>query len=48
MATGGMATGAADWEGNIFRYNTAVTRVNTTVIHNTYVDSTVVNNQVNR
>lgn len=36
------------WEGNTFRYNTAVTRVNTNVIHNTYVDRTVVNNQVNR
>jgi hypothetical protein len=36
------------WEGNAFRYNTAVTRVNTTVIHNTYVDRTVVNKQVNR
>ncbi len=36
------------WEGNVFRYNTAVTRVNTTVIHDTYVDRAVVNNQVNR
>ncbi len=35
------------WEGNAFRYNTAVTRVNTTVIHNTYVDRNVVNKQVN-
>jgi hypothetical protein len=34
------------WEGNVFRYNTAVTRVNTTVVHNTYVDSSV-NKQVN-
>src|SRR5437870_6428959 len=24
------------WEGNVFRYNTAVTRVNTTVVHNTF------------
>src|SRR5436189_5340894 len=31
------------WEGNAFRYNTAVTRVNNTVIHNTYVDRNVVN-----
>lgn len=30
------------WDGRVFRYNTAVTRVNTTVIHNTYVDKTVV------
>jgi hypothetical protein len=34
------------WEGNAFRYNTAVTRVNTSVVHNTYVDSSV-NKQVN-
>jgi hypothetical protein len=34
------------WEGDTFRYNTAVTHVNTTVIHNTYVDSSV-NKQVN-
>ncbi len=31
------------WYGSVFRYNTAVTRVNTTVIHNTY-NKTVVNN----
>jgi hypothetical protein len=31
------------WEGNRFAYNTAVNRVNTTVIHNTY-NTTVVNN----
>jgi WXXGXW repeat (2 copies) len=30
------------WEGNQFRYNTAVVRVNTTVIHNVYVDRTVI------
>jgi hypothetical protein len=35
------------WEGNAFRYNTAVTRVNNTVIHNTYVDRSVTNKQVN-
>jgi hypothetical protein len=34
------------WEGNTFRYNTAVTHVNTSVVHNTYVDSSV-NKQVN-
>ena len=32
------------WEGNSFRYNTAVVNVNTTVIRNTYVDRTVVVN----
>jgi WXXGXW repeat (2 copies) len=30
------------WDGNVFRYNTAVTRVNTTVIHSTYVNRNVV------
>ena len=35
------------WEGNTFRYNTAVTHVNTNVVHNTYVDRSVVNKQVN-
>jgi WXXGXW repeat (2 copies) len=35
------------WEGNVFRYNTAVTRVNTAVIHDTYADPTVVNKDVN-
>jgi len=34
------------WEGDAFRYNTAVTHVNTSVVHNTYVDSSV-NKQVN-
>jgi len=35
------------WEGNAFRYNTAVTRVNTAVVHNTFVDRSVVSKQVN-
>ena len=34
------------WEGNAFRYNTAVTRVNTNVVHNTYINNSV-NKQVN-
>jgi len=34
------------WEGNAFRYNTAVTRVNTNVVHNTFVDRSV-NREVN-
>ena len=29
------------WEGNAFRYNTAVTRVNTNIVRNTYVDRSV-------
>lgn len=37
------------WEGNRFSYNTAVVRVNRTVVHNTYIDRTVVvNNRVDR
>lgn len=32
------------WDHGSFRYNTAVSRVNTTVIHNTYVDRTVIRN----
>jgi hypothetical protein len=32
------------WSGSAFRYNTAVTNVNTTVIRNVYVDRTVVHN----
>jgi len=30
------------WEGNVFRHNTAVSKVDHTVVHNTYVDRTVV------
>jgi hypothetical protein len=29
------------WNGNNFQYNTAVTRVNTNVVHNTYVNNSV-------
>jgi len=36
------------WDGNTFRYNRAVTRVNTTVIHNTYVNREVIRNTGNR
>ncbi len=37
------------WAGNVFRYNTAVTNVNRTVVRNVYVNRTVVNNvTVNR
>jgi hypothetical protein len=39
---GGVGFGGGVWEGGVFRYNTAVVRVDTTVIHNTYVDRTVV------
>jgi hypothetical protein len=30
------------WRGGVFSYNTAVTRVNTTIIHNTYNDNAIV------
>jgi hypothetical protein len=46
---GGSGFYGGRWEGNSFRYNTAVVNVNTTVIHNTYVDRTViVNHTTNR
>jgi hypothetical protein len=32
------------WEGNNFQYNTAVWHVNSSVIHNTYVDRAVISN----
>ena len=44
---GGVGYGGGNWEGDIFRYNTAITRVNTTVIHNTYMDKTVINEHGN-
>jgi hypothetical protein len=34
------------WAGNVFRYNTAVWHVDPAVVHNTFVDKTVINNQV--
>src|SRR5437660_5264538 len=37
-----------EWVGNTFRYNTAVTRVNTSVIHNTYVNKAVIKNTGSR
>ncbi len=43
---GGVGFWGGRWEGGAFRYNTAVTTVNTTVIRNVYVDRTVVNNSV--
>ena len=41
---GGYGYGGGEWYGGHYRYNTAVTRVNTTVIRNTYVNNTVINN----
>jgi len=41
---GGVGFGGGQWSGGSFRYNTAVVNVNTTVVHNTYVDRTVIVN----
>jgi hypothetical protein len=41
---GGVGFFGGRWNGGVFAYNTAVMHVNTTVIHNTYVDKTVINN----
>src|SRR2546427_329586 len=41
---GGQGYYGGEWVGNVFRYNTAVTRVNTSVIHNTYVYKEVLRN----
>lgn len=43
---GGVGFGGGMWMGGAFRYNTAVMNVNTTVIHNTYIDRTVIHNTV--
>ena len=39
---GGVGFVGGAWHGEHFAYNTAVVNVNTTVIHNTYVDKTVI------
>ncbi|MGY0040769.1 YXWGXW repeat-containing protein [Pedobacter sp. NJ-S-72] len=41
---GGSGFYGGRWERGAYRYNTAITNVNTTVIHNTYVNKTVINN----
>jgi hypothetical protein len=47
---GGVGFHGGEWRGRRFAYNTAVTNVNTTVIHNTYVNRTIIVNNatVNR
>src|SRR6266853_140101 len=45
---GGQGYYGGQWAGNTFRYNTAVTRVNKSVIHNTYVNKQVFNNNRSR
>src|SRR5450432_111869 len=41
---GGVGFFGGRWEGGHFAYNTAVMHVNTTVVHNTYIDRTVIRN----
>lgn len=41
---GGVGFAGGAWNHGVFAYNTAVTNVNTTVIHNTYNKTVVVNN----
>ncbi len=36
------------WEGNVFRYNTAVTHVNTAAVEKTFADESVLNKEMNR
>ncbi len=47
---GGVGFVGGEWRGGRFAYNSAVVNVNTTVIHNTYVNKTVIvnNTTVNR
>jgi hypothetical protein len=40
---GGVGFVGGEWRSGVFAYNTAVTNVNTTVIHNTYNNTTVIN-----
>ncbi len=42
---GGVGFVGGMWQGGVFRYNTAVVNVNTAVVHNTYINRTVVMNQ---
>jgi hypothetical protein len=41
---GGVGFAGGMWAGSVFRYNSAVTNVNTSITRNVYVDRTVVNN----
>src|SRR5208282_4723687 len=43
---GGVGFAGGEWRGGHFAYNTAVVNVNTTVVHNTFVDRTVVHENV--
>ncbi|HEV2289866.1 MAG TPA: hypothetical protein VGR81_13055 [Candidatus Acidoferrales bacterium] len=39
---GGVGFGGGEWRGGHFFYNTAVSRVNVNIIHNTYINRTVI------
>lgn len=39
---GGVGFGGGEWRGGHFFYNTAITHVNVTIVHNTYVNRTVI------
>jgi hypothetical protein len=39
---GGIGYSGGEWRGNEFAYNTAITHVNESVIHTTYNDRTIV------
>jgi hypothetical protein len=41
---GGVGFVGGEWRGGVFAYNTAVMHVDTTVIHNTYINKTVIRN----
>jgi hypothetical protein len=41
---GGVGFYGGRWEGGHFAYNSAVMHVNTTIVHNTYIDRTVIHN----
>jgi WXXGXW repeat (2 copies) len=47
---GGVGFVGGRWNGGVLEYNTAISHVNVTVVHNTYVDKTVIvnNTTVNR
>jgi len=44
---GGVGFVGGEWRGGTFFYNSAVSAVNVNVVHNTYVNKTVVNNTTN-
>jgi YXWGXW repeat-containing protein len=45
---GGVGFVGGEWRGGVYHYNTAVTNINTTIIHNTYRTTVINNTTVNR